>query len=402
MSSFFSNAGRSVSNAGSSLGDGLAAVGKGVSDVGNGVGKGVGQGAAFVGQGVTDVGTNVGKGVGKGVSSVGQGLGSAGQGLGQGVGDIGKGVVDAGGSVVQGGTTFVGAGVSNGFQLAANLSKDAFDLQRNVVASVGCVAGTAVDGVVTAVSMTTGAVFDPIANSLKAIEGLEGLGEGLDTINGLSIQALQQVAAATKKGLALAGQPPTLFDPDADGIVNFADTQRGFTLLGLEEKYAKIAAYALHTTFSYSTSDSWFSIPDRNTLPIKISNLPKTRWGKNWGNYERVDWVSDTDVETFFGLRERVTWTEYWTDINSKSYFGTALLIFEWGTTWPFMFPELQRFDMASPIVGQVGAIMRSVILPTIAKSHEHAREVAGEEPNVIKPPTLPNKDEKASTASAT
>jgi hypothetical protein len=30
----------------------------------------------------------------------------------------------------------------------------------------------------------------------------------------------------------------------------FADTQRGFELLGLKDSYAKIAAYALHSTFT--------------------------------------------------------------------------------------------------------------------------------------------------------
>jgi hypothetical protein len=40
-------------------------------------------------------------------------------------------------------------------------------------------------------------------------------------------------------------------------------------------------------------------------MPVKIDNISNTRWGKNWGNYERVDWVSDTDVETVSGVQNQ-------------------------------------------------------------------------------------------------
>ena len=39
------------------------------------------------------------------------------------------------------------------------------------------------------------------------------------------------------------------------------------------------------------------SIPGKQML-VQVDNIHKTRWGRNWGSYERVDWVSDTDVET--------------------------------------------------------------------------------------------------------
>jgi hypothetical protein len=72
---------------------------------------------------------------------------------------------------------------------------------------------------------------------------------------------------------------PTFFDPDADGVVRVADTIKGLLVLGLADKYASYAAYALHAAFSYSTSESW--IPARDaTLPIKVKNLERTRWGK--------------------------------------------------------------------------------------------------------------------------
>ena len=51
--------------------------------------------------------------------------------------------------------------------------------------------------------MTTGAIFDPVSNTLKSIEGLEGLGEGLDKINGLSTVALRAIADTTKKAIKL-------------------------------------------------------------------------------------------------------------------------------------------------------------------------------------------------------
>lgn len=91
-------------------------------------------------------------------------------------------------------------------------------------------------------------------------------------------------------------QTPTFFDPDADGIVCVSDTIRGLVLLGLDEKNATYAAYVLHTVFSYSTSDSW--LPSVNTsLPIHVNKMANTRWGKNWGNFERFEWVDDVEID---------------------------------------------------------------------------------------------------------
>lgn len=368
-----------ITDAGSAIGKGVTDVGKGVGDAG----KGAGQGVMGLGKGAGDaIGVTGGaekpaedssaptpdtaKASEESSKAIGEGspqeLNSqpGGNPIGQGLGNLGSA-----------GKDLVGKGFSNGFQIAGNVSKDAFDIHKNVATGVANLGGTAIDGVVTAATTGTSAVFDPIANGLKAIEGLEGLGEGVDSINGLSTKALKGLASVTKEAMSVVGNPPTFFDPDRDGVVKFSDTQKGFVLLGLEDQYAKMAAYALHSTFSFSTSDSWN--PTANIvsadMPINVSNMSQTRWGKNWGNFERVEWVSDTDVETFFGYRERANWTEYWAD--SKSYFGTALLIFEWGTTWPFIYGAL---DSASPLTKQLGAIMRAVILPTIFKSHENAK----------------------------
>ncbi|KAF9037841.1 hypothetical protein BDZ89DRAFT_1219708 [Hymenopellis radicata] len=366
MTSFLSNLGSTV--------------GKGVSDLGKGVGKGVGDVGKGVGQGVSYVASQGARGQPDTTQdttqvpqpSPGPATRSSAEGSQTLFGSLGKGITDAG----RQGTNLLGQGFSSGFEIAGHLSKNTLDLQKNVAASIGSIGGTAIDAVVTAASATTGAVFNPVANGLKAIEGLEGLGEGVDQINGLSTKALQGLASATKDALAVAGKPPTFFDPDADGIVKFADTQKGFVLLGLEEKYAKIAAYALHTTFrqsSFSTSNSWDPRASalNSEMPIHVDKMSQTRWGKNWGNFERLDWVSDTDVETFFGLRPREKWSEYYTDI--KSYFGTALLIFEWGTTWPYAFGP--AFDATSSVTRQLGTIMRTVILPTIFKSRENAKK---------------------------
>jgi hypothetical protein len=33
-------------------------------------------------------------------------------------------------------------------------------------------------------------------------------------------------------------------------------------------------------------------------MPIRIDRMGKTRWGKNWGTYERIDWCQDVDFNT--------------------------------------------------------------------------------------------------------
>ena len=92
-------------------------------------------------------------------------------------------------------------------------------------------------------------------------------------------------------------QIPTFFDSDADGIVKLEDTRKGLISLGLQDDYANYAAYALHLIFSFSTSNSWIPSLDR-TLSVNISKMNNTRWGKNWGTYERVSWCFDINIET--------------------------------------------------------------------------------------------------------
>jgi hypothetical protein len=50
------------------------------------------------------------------------------------------------------------------------------------------------------------------------------------------------------------------------------DTIRGLILLGLPDQYSKYAAYALHTVFSYPTSESWIPSTDTN-FPIHVNKM---------------------------------------------------------------------------------------------------------------------------------
>ncbi|KAJ6457160.1 hypothetical protein C8R47DRAFT_1227493 [Mycena vitilis] len=131
-------------------------------------------------------------------------------------------------------------------------------------------------------------------------------------INGLPVAAVKQVGQWTLKAINMAGKTPTFFDPT-------------------------YGAYVLHGVFSYSTSDSW--IPSKDTaLPIHVDKLTETRWGKNWGSFDRIEWCSDMDIETFFDATDEDTPTlEKWkrTLTKGRQGFGVLLLIFKWGTTWP-------------------------------------------------------------------
>jgi hypothetical protein len=78
--------------------------------------------------------------------------------------------------------------------------------------------------------------------------------------------------------------------------VKVSDTIRGLILLGLDEKNAKYAAYALHVVFAYPTSDKWLPVLDMK-LPINIARMGRTSWGRNWGNFERINWVDDVEID---------------------------------------------------------------------------------------------------------
>ncbi|KAF8125905.1 hypothetical protein K438DRAFT_1790833 [Mycena galopus ATCC 62051] len=368
-----------------------SAIGHGVTHAGSAVVGGV----SDITQGAVDVGKAAGKGVEDLVGGTGKGISNGAGTVLKGVGDAGKAVADVGQAAGKGlsgigqaglaaGKDAMGNNLLSGLEIAAHLSKDVLDLERNIVSGVTSLGGTAVGGVITArannsplcqaVTTTTGVVFDPVGTALKSLDGLETLSSGLDKINGLSTKALRGIREMTEKALSLKlanGRTPTFFDPDANGIVNVGDTRRGFALLGLPNRVAKILAYALHSTFTYSTAGAW--LPQTSTLPIKIDNMSKTRWGHKWGKYERLDWVGSTAVEMASKLP---SWTEYFVQWLKASPVVpvVALLIFEWGTTWPFVIPPLA--EMATPIVSQLSRIMHTVIFPTLSKSCERARQL--------------------------
>ncbi|PBK95746.1 hypothetical protein ARMGADRAFT_925197 [Armillaria gallica] len=269
---------------------------------------------------------------------------------------------------------FIQNASSTGFSIGRQVAKTGLNVTTNVVTGTADLAGTAVGGVVTLAAQTSGKVFQPVASGLKAIDGLQALGEGLEKVNGLPLAAVKQVGNWTVKAMNMSGVTPTFFDTNGDGVVSFDDTVRGLIVLGLEDKYARYAAYALHTVFSYPTSDSWIPSMDFN-LPIRVNKLSNTRWGKNWGSYERIEWCQDIDIEQFFINNERASGSQNWKETVKKSrqYFGILLLIFEWGTTWPFYMPPIPAHEM--PFKDDIGRVVRTLLLPTILSNYERSRE---------------------------
>lgn len=269
---------------------------------------------------------------------------------------------------------FIQSASSTGFSIGRQVAKTGLNVTTNVVTGTADLAGTAVGGVVTLAAETSGKVFQPVASGLKAIDGLQALGEGLEKVNGLPLAAVNQLGTWTVKAMNMSGVTLTFFDTNGDGIVSFDDTVRGLIVLGLEDKYARYAAYALHTVFSYPTSDSWIPSADFN-LPIRVNKMSNTRWGKNWGSYERIEWCQDIDIEQFFINNEGASGPQNWKETFKKGrqYFGILLLIFEWGTTWPFYMPPIPAHEM--PFKDDIGRVVRTLLLPTILSNYERSRE---------------------------
>ncbi|KAJ6532402.1 hypothetical protein B0H19DRAFT_1187437 [Mycena capillaripes] len=281
---------------------------------------------------------------------------------------LSSGVTTAAGGL-QSGAGFLGDVTKTGLSIGGKVAQTGADMTGNVLISTVGLAGTAIGGVVNAAAETSGKVFEPVAAGLRSIEGLEGLGDSLEKINGLPMAAVKQIGAWTFQAINMGGKTPTFFDRDGDGIVQVQHTIDGLIVLGLAEKSATYAAYVLHGVFSYSTSDSW--IPSKDTaLPIHVDKMNATRWGKNWGSFDRIEWCSDMDVETFFETTDENTGTlEKWkkTVTKGRQGFGVLLLIFEWGTTWPWLMPDLPVADI--PFKDDIGKVVRTVILPTIFKN---------------------------------
>ncbi|KAJ7611169.1 hypothetical protein FB45DRAFT_1037506 [Roridomyces roridus] len=240
--------------------------------------------------------------------------------------------------------------------------KSGLDFGVGVVGGTADLAGTALGGIVNTAAETSGKVLEPVGSGLKAIEGFGELGavQGMQKINGLLVSAVQQVGSWTMQGLMV---------------------------LGLDEKTSKYAAYALHAVFSYPTGTAW--VPTDTNLPITITNMSRTRWGRDWGQFSRMDWVEDVDINQFFASSDDTSWQEKFT--KGRQYFGVLLLIFEWGTTWPFIMPDLPVEQI--PFKDEIGSVVRTLILPTIFANLQRAREGrvdAGSEPPAKEAPKGP------------
>ncbi|KZP16644.1 hypothetical protein FIBSPDRAFT_865791 [Athelia psychrophila] len=344
-------------------------------------------------------------------------LGSVTGGVASGFSAVGGGVVAVGKS---GGALVTGAAQA-GANIGQTVGQAGLDLTQNVVGGVADLTGTVLGGVVDAAAQTSGAVFEPVGAGLKTLEGLQHIGPGIEFINGLPMGAVRELATLTTKALNMSGKTPTFFDPNADGIVGIPDTTKGLILLGLDESTAGYAALALHGVFSYPTSDSWVPSAD-TTMPIHVASMHKTRWGKNWGNFERLDWVEDVNIDDvssvagsfwagfnlgrlqfFADTAEKKTYAEYWKQscvsssplffsflvrqllirldsVCSRQYFGILLLIFEWGTTWPFYMPDVPIAQI--PFSDELGTVVRKAVLPTILANFQRARDVDPEAKN--------------------
>ena len=78
---------------------------------------------------------------------------------------------------------------SQGLAIGQKVAQTGADVTSNVVMGTADLAGTAVGGIITAAADTSGKVFEPVASGLKAIDGLQGLGEGLEKVR-LSLASL--------------------------------------------------------------------------------------------------------------------------------------------------------------------------------------------------------------------
>ncbi|KAJ3764452.1 hypothetical protein EV360DRAFT_77397 [Lentinula raphanica] len=275
-----------------------------------------------------------------------------------------------------------------GLSISQTVAKSGLDMSIGVVGGTADLAGTAIGGIVNTAAETSGKVFEPVASGLKAVEGFDKLGDGLTAINGLPVGAVQTVGKWTMTALNMSGKTPTFFDSDGDGTVTVSDTIKGLIVLGLDPKNSKYAAYVLHGIFSFPTGTSW--VPTDTNLPITVSNMSRTRWGKNWGHYDRMEWVQDVDINQFFNESEDATWQEKFK--KGRQYFGILLLIFEWGTTWPFVMPDMPVEQI--PFKDDIGKVVRTLILPTIFSNFQRARAGtidAGNQPPAKEAPSGPH-----------
>lgn len=127
---------------------------------------------------------------------------SGGGGFGGVLGGIGGGI----NSAVNTGVGSLGDITSAGFNIGKNVAKTGVNVTSNVAVGTLDLAGTAVGGVVNLAAETSGKVFEPVASGLMAIDGLQGLGEGLEYVNGLPVKAVREVGGWTVKAMNMSGK----------------------------------------------------------------------------------------------------------------------------------------------------------------------------------------------------
>ena len=111
--------------------------------------------------------------------------------------------------VAKSGASLARDATSAGLSIGSKVAHSGLDISVNVATGTASLAGTALGGVVAAAAETSGVVFQPVGSGLKALEGLDRLGEqGVQAINGLSLGAVRKVSEMTTKALNMSGKVP--------------------------------------------------------------------------------------------------------------------------------------------------------------------------------------------------
>ncbi|KAF8518762.1 hypothetical protein JB92DRAFT_2901577 [Gautieria morchelliformis] len=421
-------------NAGSSVAQAGLNAGSSVAQAGLNAGSSVAQAGLNAGSSVAHAGLDAGSSVAHAGFDVGSSVAHAGGALGSSALNLtaaaAHSTLDAGAAITHAGINFAATIGAPAATIGTTIAHSTLDITSSAVqltTSSLALPSTALSAVVSAASSTAQGRFEPLGVGLKALDALQVLGNevkgDITAINGLSLDAVKAVRDMTSKAVDMKGKLPTFFNPSASGVVRTTDTTLGLTLLGIPHKFATIAAHVLHALFSYSTGDSWVSF-DR-TLPITISRMGRTRWGKGWGNFSRVEWLTDIDIAKLLlpssSPVSHLAASTYLAYITlARQGFGALLLLFEWGTTWPFYMPSLPNVPAMNlphigniPLVGDVGravaglgeqlhvnpgdlgAVVLKAILPTIISNYKKAHAAdpnltPGEVPPAVETVAMP------------
>lgn len=130
-----------------------------------------------------------------------KGLGSVGNTLSSGATTVTNPAVEAG----KAGGGFLKDTTSAGADIGKSVADTGTNATTGVAGGTADLTGTAVGSIVQTAADTTGKIFQPVASGLKAIEGLQSLGENLEKVNGLPIGAIRQVSTLAIKAVNMSG-----------------------------------------------------------------------------------------------------------------------------------------------------------------------------------------------------